>query len=957
MEEKRKKMMQASLFSFLGKEQKTEEADSCVFSDPALIPRENKEEENMRRKTMAPVYESTPKKPDSGERYSWLEEVRDADGNPVGSEEYNSRTLFIPPQQWGRFSPFERQYWEVKSRNFDKVVFFKKGKFYEIYEGDADLGARLFDLKVTGRVNMRMAGFPVVSFEQWAERFIAKGYSVARVDQKENEIGKSIREKEQGRRDKVIERELTDVLTAGTVIDGGLVDKTRATYCTAVKFGEKGSCGVCFVDASKAEFHFSFFEDDERGTMLDTLLEQTRPKEILYERGLETGKRKRLAKTQGCKLISLCPYKEFLSCSQAIDDLERYEYLERREDVARLVGLFSGKELVGAAFGGIMFYLRTLCLDKKVIGSGVFSVYSPLEHGDTLLLDGQTLSNLCVLDSDGGGSLLGEINLCKTVSGKRKMREWVCRPLQSIEQIVSRQDAVKFFVLKHSVMSEVRRMFGEVDDIERAVGRAAMGVCSVRDFCGCIKSLKACGRIVEFLQEEEWFESELLSDLCAGFPLSTRDLEEMEDGFSVECSPEQKIVPREGAVPEYDRIEQEVGEIDRKLGVCLEDVRRKYKCKDISYKSIGKEEFQLEIPESILVSSDFFLLSKREGWRRYWTQELKVLGGRRRDLEEMRAGIVCGFFAGVQKMFSAKRETWNRAADAISELDCLCSFAVFSSFFGEDKCCPVFESTDAPFFMASQLFYPNGLINTERERESTFIPNDISIGEKERVFLLTGPNMGGKSTILRQTCLCIILGQLGSFVPARECRMGVFDRIFTRIGANDNILSGQSTFMVELTETARILREATPRSFVVVDELGRGTSTFDGLAIAHATLGYLADTVGCVGMFATHYKELAVDYRSEESIRPMHMECIADPETNEIVFLYKLVPGVAEKSYGTNVATIAGIPPKIVSDAKRISAEFEATTGERSAKNATFDLLYGIESMLRRENAGGNRRG
>eukprot|EP00923_Selenidium_pygospionis_P056586 GHVN01098728.1.p1 GENE.GHVN01098728.1~~GHVN01098728.1.p1 ORF type:complete len:944 (+),score=103.91 GHVN01098728.1:3054-5885(+) len=932
---------QTQLGAFFGKRK----ADGKVNDGELARKKETREEgpKENRRLSMHPVINMSGDKKEEA-RYPWLVEIRDKNKRRPCDEEYDGRTLYIPPSQWELFTPFERQYWEIKSMNYDRVVFFKKGKFYELYEGDADLGASLFDLKVTPRINMRMAGVPVASFSQWAERFIARGHSVARVDQAESGIEKNVRERDGGKKETLIRRELSDVLTAGTLIDG-IFDKERS-YCMAVKFSDDGTSSVCFVDASVAAFYFCFFQDDGRGTILGTLLGQIRPKEILYEKGVSEAKRK-LLKREGCSLIPLCPYKEFPSHAQTINELERYEYFDKNEDRERLNVLFEGKDDLGSCFGALMGYLRSLRLDRRLIPHGRFMPYSPLEHGQSLLLDGQTLSNLCVLegDEDNKGSLLGALDHCRTLFGRRMLKEWVCHPLRCASRIGERQDAIRWIYMRSETANEVRRRLSEMGDIERAVGRCSMGVCKVKDFVRLLGSLQSgCLAMRRLADDVCEAEAKRLVELVSKFPDIGVCVKQFQDCFEI-SEESGRIIPKSGADKENDRIEMEIHSVQKWLDDYLSVMRQRFACK-MEYKTIGKEGFQLEVPEGVVLPQDFFLLSRRDGWRRYWTPELKQSAEKHRELKELQLGIVETFFLRLQSEFSANKEEWRTAVSVLGEIDCLCSLATFALFLGEEKCLPSLVEDKRAFLSSKSLRYPSMMLSEAARHQACFIPNDVCIGREERLVLLTGPNMGGKSTLLRQTCLCIILAQLGSFVPALECTMTPFDRIFTRIGANDNIISGHSTFMVELSETARILCEATEKSFVVIDELGRGTSTFDGMSIAYTVLGHLVTGIGCAGLFATHYKSLAEEYASNKEIRPMHMACLVDKEKRDIVFLYKMIEGVAEKSYGTNVAMLAGVDKSIVSEAEEISDAFEREVSKDGKKKALFRDIHKILSFL-----------
>ncbi|CAG8540503.1 7230_t:CDS:10, partial [Cetraspora pellucida] len=368
------------------------------------------------------------------ERYSWLQEVKDADGNLEGSPEYDSRTLLIPRSAWNKFTPFEKQFWEIKSKHWDTVVFFKKGKFYELYERDADIGHKEFDLKLTDRVNMRMVGVPEMAFESWAAQFIAKGHKVAKVDQMETAIGKEMREKASNiKEEKIIRRELTSILTAGTIVEGGLLTNEMATYCMSIK----ESCpaenappafGICFVDTATAEFHLASFVDDVDRTQFETLIMQIKPKEIVYEKGMLSQLSKRILKDCTNRPIwtALNPENEFWDANTTRSQLRMSQYFSSNQNASIAqddvdndgdITMFGNDEgnkietwpsaiqealkdpLMLSALGGLIWYLRSLKLDVELVSLRNFHIYDPICHNTSLVLDGQTLANLEVFEN------------------------------------------------------------------------------------------------------------------------------------------------------------------------------------------------------------------------------------------------------------------------------------------------------------------------------------------------------------------------------------------------------------------------------------------------------------------------------------------------------------------------------------------------------------------------------
>ncbi|CAG8613818.1 1745_t:CDS:2, partial [Scutellospora calospora] len=345
--------------------------------------------------------------------------------------------------------------------------------------------------------------------------------------------------------------------------------------------------------------------------------------------------------------------------------------------------------------------------------------------------------------------------------------------------------------------------------------------------------------------------------------------------------------------------------------------------KSIIYKDIGKEIFQLEVPNTIKVPDNWQKLSRTQKVNRYWNPTLQKFVRDFQEAKETQSNILKSLQGRFYQKFDANYRNWLLAVKIVGEIDCLLSLAKSSLALGEPRCRPQFVLQEQSILEFEELRHPCFISGAALD----FIPNDTFLGgDQPNMILLTGPNMGGKSTLLRQNCVAIIMAQLGCYVPAKSCRMTPFDRIYTRIGANDNILAGQSTFMVELSETSKIIHDATPRSMVILDELGRGTSTFDGYAIAYSVLYYLTTHIGCLGLFSTHYGMLTQEFAKNPNIALKHMSCHVDQDRREVTFLYKLVPGVCPKSYGMNVANMAGVPRQIVDRAEVVAAKFEQTS-------------------------------
>eukprot|EP00158_Paraphelidium_tribonemae_P008718 Partr_v1_DN28659_c1_g1_i1_m50553 putative Component of the post-replicative DNA mismatch repair system (MMR). Heterodimerizes with msh-2 to form MutS beta, which binds to DNA mismatches thereby initiating DNA repair. Msh-3 provides substrate-binding and substrate-specificity to the complex. When bound, the MutS beta heterodimer bends the DNA helix and shields approximately 20 base pairs. Acts mainly to repair insertion-deletion loops (IDLs) from 2 to 13 nucleotides in size, but can also repair b len=389
-----------------------------------------------------------------------------------------------------------------------------------------------------------------------------------------------------------------------------------------------------------------------------------------------------------------------------------------------------------------------------------------------------------------------------------------------------------------------------------------------------------------------------------------------------------------GVENDFDEILDEVSRIEKELNDHLKEQKEALGCSELKFKDLGKELYQIEVPLKAVtrVPNNWLKRSGTKAVSRFHSPFLVKKVREYQEAMEKKTVILAQLFQRVLGRMDAMSVHFKSAIKLCAELDCLVSLANVSSFLagilGGDVCRPEYIENNGGsqgHLEVENLRHPCLVANTSTE----FVANNLNLGgnqDQTSMILLTGPNMGGKSTMLRQSCIVIVMAQLGCHVPASKCRMTIFDRIFTRIGANDNILAGQSTFMVELTETARILSEATPRSMVILDELGRGTSTFDGYGIAYSVLTHLATKIKCLGLFSTHYGLLTGEYAKSPSVRMMYMQCIANANERDVTFLYKLIDGVSPKSYGMNVAHMAGIPDSVVERAENKAA---AMVGEK----------------------------
>ncbi|KAL9611882.1 MAG: hypothetical protein Q9167_003496 [Letrouitia subvulpina] len=880
------------------------------------------------------------------QRYSWLASITDADRNPPGHPDYDPRTVYIPPLAWNNFSPFEKQYWEIKQKYWDTIVFFKKGKFYELYENDATIGHQLFDLKLTDRVNMRMVGVPEMSLDHWANQFVARGYKIARVDQRETALGKEMRERDgkkpgkPAKEEKVIRRELASVLTAGTLVDGGMLQDDMSTFCVSIKESEQEGLpafGIAFVDTATGQFHLTEFVDDLDMTKFETFIAQTRPQELLLEKSCVTTETMRILKnnTGPTTLWNfLKAGKEFWAADITCREIDASGYFASAKENntqawPRALREAREKELLMSSFGALVQYLRTLKIERELLTLGNFNWYDPIKKATSLVLDGKTLINLEIFANslDGGpdGTLFALLNRCITPFGKRMFKQWVCHPLMDVAKINARLDAVESLNADTTVRDRFTSQLTKMPDLERMISRIHAGSCKAQDFVRVLEGFEQIEYTMSLLTQFGSGEG-VIGQLISAMPDLKGILEPWKIAFDHGKAKEDGIlVPERDVEEDFDASQDHIESVLANLDKLLQKTRKELGCSSIVYRDNGKEIYQLEVPTKVKsVPKTWDQMSATQKVKRYYSPELRSLVRQLQEAQERHGQIVKEVAGRFFARFDEDYTTWLAAIRIISQLDCLISLAKASASLGEPCCRPEFISDARSVIQFIDLRHPCLLPNV-----TDFIPNSISLGGHEpSINLLTGANAAGKSTILRMTCVAVIMAQIGCYVPAEAAILTPVDRIMSRLGANDNIFAAQSTFFVELSETKKILSEATPRSLVILDELGRGTSSYDGVAVAQAVLHHCATHIGCVGFFATHYHSLAAEFAAHPEVRNRRMRIQVDDEERRVTFLYKLEDGVAEGSYGMHCASMCGIPKRVVERAEVAAKEWEYTGKE-----------------------------
>lgn len=779
------------------------------------------------------------------QRYPWLAKLLDIDRNPPDHPEYDPRTVYIPPLAWNKFSPFEKQYWEIKQKFFDTIVFFKKGKFYELYEHDATIGHQLFDLKLTDRVNMRMVGVPEMSLDHWANQFVAKGFKIARVDQSESALGKEMRERgdsstKKGKEDKVIRRELACVLTAGTLVDARMLQDDMSTYCVSIKEAEVDNLpvfGISFVDTATGQFFVTEFVDDIDYTKFETFVAQTRPQEILVEKSVISVRALRILKNNtGPTTVwnYLKSGREFWTADVTLRELDAGNYFvsmdQENIDVwPKVLREARDNVYLMSSFGALVQYLRSLKIERDLITLGNFTWYDPIRKATSLVLDGQTLINLEIFANsfDGGsaGTLFTLLNRCITPFGKRMFRQWVCHPLADTVMINNRLDAVDSLNADATIRNQFTAQLTKLPDLERIISRIHAGSCRALDFVRVLEGFEQIEYTMSLLSAMGSGDG-VIGQLISAMPDLNEPLDYWKSAFDRSKAKDTGIlVPERGVEEDFDESQDAVEQVLADLDKLLKKYRRDLGTNTIEYRDNGKEIYQLEVPTKVKsVPKNWDQMSATQKVKRYYSPELRGLVRQLQEAQETHTQIVKRVAGRFYARFDQDYQTWLAAVRIISQLDCLISLAKASYSLGEPSCRPQFVESERSVVEFEELRHPCMLPNV-----TDFIPNDVQLGgNRPNINLLTGANAAGKSTILRMTCIAVIMAQIGCYVPCRSAKLTPVDRIMSRLGANDNIFAAQSTFFVELSETKKILSEATPRSLVILDELGRGTSSYDG---------------------------------------------------------------------------------------------------------------------------------
>ncbi len=805
-------------------------------------------------------------------------------------------------------TPMKQQYNEIKARHEDCLLFFRLGDFYEMFDEDAKLASRELDLALTTRDRGKpveeqtpMCGVPYHSAEAYIGRLIAKGYKVAICEQMEDPaLVKGL-----------VTRDVVRIISPGTVTESSMLEEGRSNYLASVylegKFG-----AVAFADISTGEFCVSAFAEEAASHIVNELGRFSPREAVLSPGAWESG-----------------DINDFLS--RRLDALmekggEKFDYMLSamrvcdQFDVASVDALgFGGEEAAVCAAGALLSYIiETQKFDISHINSvEVFSENKYME------LDYTTLRNLELTESlrtgEKKGSLLWVLDQTKTPMGGRMLRSWVERPLLNPTAIRRRLSAVEELFGDTVKRSELIYLLRDIGDMRRLGGKAVYGTANAKDLralCNYCAILPALASLLEGSRSKALAEIGEMDTLADIYELIDSSID-LEPPFSVR----EGGMIRPGYNEEVDYL-RSVRDNGAAMVRALEERERErtgIKKLKLGYNKVFG--YYIDVPRSagdVALPEEYIRKQTLVSNERYFTPELKDLENTLLTAGDRLSTLEFELFTNVRMAVANEVLRIQRAADAVAALDCFCSLAEVAVRGG--YCMPEVD-------LSRNLHIVGGRHPVVEKAQSNvlFVPNDTLLNDStDRVAIVTGPNMAGKSTYMRQTAIITLMAQMGSFVPAKSATIGIVDRVFTRIGASDDLAAGQSTFMVEMSEMANILRYATNKSLLVLDEIGRGTSTYDGMAIARAVLEHCADQrkLGAKTMFATHYHELSALEGSLPGVRNYNIT--AKKQGGKLIFLRKIVPGAADDSYGIEVAKLAGVPDSVIAKAKTYLRELES---------------------------------
>ena len=813
-----------------------------------------------------------------------------------------------------KITPMRKQYLEMKEKCPDCLLFFRLGDFYEMFDEDARIASKVLDLTLTTRDRNKdipqeekvpMCGVPYHSYQSYLARLVAKGYKVAICEQTQDPAAAT----------GIVERDIIRIVTPGTAVDASMLEESRNNYIAAI-YLEGERCGVCFCDLSTGEVYATACSGEDCLPHLMNELGRFEPREVVLSP--EAWENTALSQAMELKL----------DCRREFGSVKRFDYVVAGTAASNQ---FENYQVIPAdrpealqAVGGLLSYLYETQKNKL----GHLRQLQYYASGRFMELDLTARRNLELTETlrskEKRGSLLWVLDKTKTAMGGRLLRRWLEKPLLDPVEIRSRLMAVRDLTEDMVTREELALCLKEITDLERLIGRIVYGTAGGRDLVALSAGLHRIPKVHDLLAtlpaalfQRLRKQLDELSDLCQHIdsalveepPFSVRDGGIIREGYSKEVDQLRNVMTnsKDLLVDIENRTKETCG---------IKNIRVKYNKVFGYYIEVAKSQTDL-------VPADWVRKQTTVNSERYINQELKELEHTILSAKDRITDLEYDLFCQVRQAAADQVETIQQTAAAVAQIDVLNSLAVVAA--SNHYCMPEVDESDVIDIIDGRHPVVERVL-----KGNMFVPNDTHMnGSGNLLAIITGPNMAGKSTYMRQVALICLMAQIGSFVPAKSAHIGVVDRVFTRIGASDDLAAGQSTFMVEMSEVAEILKNATNRSLLILDEIGRGTSTYDGMSIARAVLEHCADKkkLGAKTLFATHYHELSALEGAIPGVRNYHMA--AKKRQDDVIFLRKLVSGGADQSYGIEVAQLAGVPAWIIRRGREILKELEA--GERPA--------------------------
>lgn len=801
-----------------------------------------------------------------------------------------------------KLTPMMAQYQSIRrSLPDDVVLFFRLGDFYEMFFEDAKRAAGVLNLALTKRHDVPMCGFPYHSAEGYIAKLVRANTRVAIAEQTTTPVAGQL-----------VEREVTQIISAGTVSDINLLDDTKHNYLASVFLGgskKKPTYAIACADHTTGEFTLAEFPNKE---LMTDEIKRLSPSEII----ISDDQLQELGDIASCQ-----PYDAYAYLHETALHTLKDHFKVNSLDGFGCAEMDTATSAAGAILHYLTHQLRRSCDHLRKL--------SVRESANYVLIDASSQGNLDLVESRTGKqhTLLGALDKTSTPMGARKLRDWILHPLRDLAPLVARQDLVAAFLAQPYLLSQCRATLKNIRDIERTTGRLSQRAGTPRDLQSLGNSLSN----IPTLKED-------LTAVASSTPLASQLLQNIEEFPELVDLLESALVDeppanlkdggviRDGYHPELDELRSATKDGKKWIAELQETERKRTGIDTLKIKFNNVFGYFIEITKAKAdnVPDDYTRKQTMANAERFITPELKEVENKVLGAEERSKQLESEEFTKLRNQICEHIDDLQSTADALATLDVLLGLAETAQLHGHTR--PALdESTHLQIIEGRHPVLEQTLVDEK------FVPNDTLLDPTDsNLLILTGPNMAGKSTYIRQVALITLMAQIGAYVPAESAHIGLTDRIFCRVGANDDLAKGQSTFMVEMNETSLIINNATERSLVILDEIGRGTATFDGLSIAWSVAEHLHDIIKARTLFATHYHELTDLANTREAVANYN---VAVREWNDdIIFLRKILPGTADKSYGIQVAKLAGLPPSIVNRAKDILSHLEMNSSKPDAK-------------------------